>query len=137
MRASLRRAGLAVVVATAVGCSSGTRPAAVAGSRPDVRPDPYDVAAARLCHAFDVFVNDVRRQTPIQNDSTAFEKAENQLKKDGRGPSPRWGTLVIDLDHFLKDGANSDINAVQIDGLAAGSECAKIPYPAKVAGGYT
>jgi hypothetical protein len=134
-RAAARGSLLVALVAVVASCSSGSH--ANSAVRPTtVGPDPADVAAARACHLFDVYLNDAKNRRYNRNDSDAFDRARKKLDSSP-GPDGRWSQLADDLTTFVNDASANDLGATRTDGRQAGLECAKIPQAARVAGGFT
>ena len=99
-------------------------------------PEPYDVAAAKACHALDVFVRDAKSGRASRADSTALDDARNKLSGRWSGRM-NWATLSEDLTGFVNGAAGGDTNTAVQYGKQAGKECAKIPATAARVGGFT
>jgi hypothetical protein len=129
----IRRAALVGLFAAAMtSCGSGGSSSTTGTSS---RPDSYDVAAARACHALDVFVKDAKQHQLRVSDSQAFAKAQKKLRASARRQS-KWAELSTDITSFVTDANNGDYKTAVQDGLAAGRECAKVSRSARIAGGF-
>jgi hypothetical protein len=131
----IRRLVMAACMAvTLVACSSGGSKAVnlTAGQG---GPDPYDVAAARLCKAFYTYVRDARQGKPSAKDSATLDKAQASLKS-GHWSNDRWKLLSTDVDVFITDASHGHGDVLAQEGLKIGQVCSTIPGPARRAGGF-
>lgn len=120
------------------GAAVGPTGSAAAGSA----PAPADVAAARACQAFAVYLADARAgEVPAATGRTLVAAAAVLLQgaqedqKAGRAP-PRWAALGADLLAAADDVVSHRSEALSSDGAAAGASCQTIPATAAKAGGF-
>jgi hypothetical protein len=99
-------------------------------------PDPYDVQAARLCKALEVYIKDARANNPSPSDSHALENAEKKLKAGHPEATAKWAPLAANVDGLLLYANQGDANDIPPVGLKIGLQCQTIPPLAKKAGGY-
>jgi hypothetical protein len=95
----------------------------------------YDVAAARLCKAFEAFVADAKNGVDSVVDSSALDKAEAAVRSN-TGPAKRWMGLANDVRTVLLD-AEEESKDFDKDGLKVGQDCSRIPLPARSYVGFT
>ena len=129
--------GVAVPVAVASGGSGTARSAAPAAARPD------DVAAARACEDFSVYLADASKgQVPsaagrqLADDAAALLGGASAAQAAGT-PLPRWAPLGQDLIDAATDVVDGNAAALKKDGTAAAQACQTVPAGARTAGGFT
>jgi hypothetical protein len=147
---------VAVVVVGVVGAGDGrkesgsqvssdptlTIPAGSEAPPTTVAPAPADVAAARACAAFTVYLEDATHgrvpgsvgRALIEDAAVLLRGAETD-KAAGRA-LPRWSTLGSDLLSAAEDVVDHKKTALESDGPAAAAQCRLVPAAAAAAGGY-
>ena len=105
-------------------------------------PDPADVAAARACQAWDVYLGAALtgEVSSAQGESllSAAEVLISGAKQDqaaGRA-LPKWATLGGDIINGADDVVNGDAETLQSDGASVAADCKTVPTAADVAGGF-
>jgi hypothetical protein len=150
-----RLIGTALVVLLALGAGAGAlaavtgghavTPVATTTPRATAAPGPpaaADVAAARACQAFTVYLSDASAGVvPRVAGESLVDDADALLAgASGNGaatkPLPKWSQLGANLLSAAKDVVDHDSSALATDGAAAAQECQTVPAAAAVAGGY-
>ena len=124
------------------GGGSSSRPAVTAAPTTTAAPDPADVAAARACQAWDVYLSAALtgEVSPAQGESllSAAEVLIAGAQQDqaaGR-PLPKWAALGGDIINGADDVVNGDAETLQADGAKVAADCKTVPSAADVAGGF-
>jgi hypothetical protein len=141
-----RHAGAPPPAATATPATTAPASAtpAATGPTPTVAspPKPTDVAAARACQAFSVYLADAQKGTipkavgaKLVNTSGALLRGARAAEAAGR-PLPKWAELGSALLAAAADVVNHDAKALATDGANADASCQRVPAGAATAGGY-
>jgi hypothetical protein len=128
---------------------AGNPPPATAGpattvSGPTVasRAAPADVAAARACQAFSLYLASAETGTIPKAVGTQLVRKAGVLLRGARRdrsagkPLPKWAALGSELLAAAADVVNHKAKALATDGADADRSCATIPDAAARAGGY-
>jgi hypothetical protein len=144
---------LAVVVAGVEADGSGTsrpRAAGDAATRPPASspstaaavPSSADIAAARACEVFTLYLSDADRGSVPKAVGTALVQSASALLSGAQtdqaaGRSlPKWSSLGSELIAAAQDVVGHDGTALRSDGAAAAAECRSVPAAAARAGGF-
>jgi len=127
----IRRLGTAIAVSVCLAACSSTKTVHLTAG-----VDPYDVQAAKLCKAFEVFAQDAKANKTNVDDSTALDKAEKAVKTGHDPATSRWAPLVANIDSILFDAGKLDATDIPAIGVKIGQQCASIPPLARKAGKY-
>ncbi len=101
-----------------------------------------DIAAARACQAFAVYLADARRGAIPRADGAKLVASAGTLLQGSRaaraaGDSlPKWAALGSELLSAADDVVGHNYKALATDGAAADRSCARVPAAAARAGGY-
>jgi hypothetical protein len=125
---------------------AATSPPTSAATSPPTSPAPVlaaDVAAARACQAFQVYVADAETGTipkavgsRLVTDAGILLKGAKADHAAGRA-LPKWAALGSELLAAAADVLADKISALKADGADAQGNCALVPAAAARAGGYT
>src|SRR5580704_1396275 len=127
----IRRVGAAIAVAACLaGCSSAKTVHLTAGV------DPYDLQAAKLCKAFEVFAQDAKANKTSVDDSNALDNAEKAIRTGHDPATAKWAPLVANIDSVLLDAGKLDATDIPAIGIKIGQQCDTIPPLARKAGKY-
>jgi hypothetical protein len=105
-------------------------------------PSAADVAAARACQAFAVYLEDATRgNVPAAAGRRLIEDAAALLQGSSKDQTahralPKWAPLGSDLLASADDVVTHKSAALRTDGAAAGAQCRKVPASAARAGGF-
>jgi hypothetical protein len=106
------------------------------------RPSAADVAAARACQAFAVYLEDAEKgQVPaadgraLVGDAAALLSGAARDEKAGRA-LPKWAALGSDLLAAAQDVVTHKEASFRTDGAVAASQCRLVPASAAKAGGF-
>jgi hypothetical protein len=106
-------------------------------------PSAADVAAARACQAFVVYLEDAQNgRVPaavgrtLIADAGVLLQGANQDRAAGRA-LPKWSALASHLIAAADDVVAHRTAALQTDGGAVGTQCQAIPAAAARAGGFS
>jgi hypothetical protein len=105
-------------------------------------PTPADVAAARACQAFAVYLESAETGTIPKAVGARLVKTAGVLLRGARKdqaagqPLPKWAGLGSELLAAAADVVNHKAKALATDGADADRSCATIPDAAARAGGY-
>jgi hypothetical protein len=94
----------------------------------------YDVDAARLCQAVEVFVNDAKAGTDSVTASNSLDAAESRVRANP-GPGQKWLFLANDVTTFLNDAQTSQ-GIINFAGLQIGKDCSRVPVGADKVTGF-
>ena len=122
--------------------SGGRAGAAATATTTAAAPTAADVAAARACQAFTVYLADAGTGTVPKADGEALVNDADALltgaAKDQAAnlPLPKWAHLGANLLSSAEDVVKHDSTSLQTDGALAAQECQTVPAAAARAGGY-
>jgi hypothetical protein len=106
-------------------------------------PSAADIAAARACEAFVVYLADAQSgEVPAAAGRDLIEDAAVLLRganadKAAERALPRWSGLGADLLDAAEDVVEHNSEALETDGAAAGAQCRTVSASAARAGGFS
>jgi hypothetical protein len=128
--------------------SSAGAPATTAPGEPatgpttTAAPAAVDVAAARACQAWDVYLTaaltgevSAAQGQRLLTATEVLIAGASQDQAAGR-PLPKWEELGGDIINAADDVVNGDAEALGSDGAAVAAQCKTIPAAADAAGGF-
>jgi hypothetical protein len=105
-------------------------------------PTPAEVAAARACQAFSVYLEDASAGrvpaavgTAVVRTASVLLRGARQDQAAGR-PLPPWAPLGVAILAAAQDVVAHDEKALRTDGAEAGASCRSLPAAAARAGGF-
>jgi hypothetical protein len=119
-----------------------TPPGSTAPTTAPAAPTAADIAAARACQAFVVYLEDAQSgRVPAAAGRTLIADVAVLLKGAKKGQSatkalPPWATLASDILAAANDVVSHKSAALKTDGASAGAQCRSIPAAAAQAGGF-
>jgi hypothetical protein len=127
---------------TTVVTPPGSTAVTTAPTTPAGPPTAADIAAARACQAFVVYLEDAQTgRVPAAAGRTLIADVAVLLKGAKKGQSstkalPPWAALASDLLAAANDVVSHKSAALKTDGASAGAQCQSIPAAAAQAGGF-